>query len=892
MYPIVSSLADPNNRQTNYTVNLLNGTLTVIQAVPEIIWTNPAPIIYGASLASNQLNAVANVPGAFAYTPTNGTVLNSGTNALGVLFTPTDTLDYSNVTQTVSLVVSPAPLTVTAANTNRAYGQANPTFGGTITGVTNGDNITATYSCSATSGSPVGMYLIVSSLADPNNRQTNYTVSLVDGTLTVVQAVPAIIWTNPSPIIYGAPLASNQLNAVANVSGAFAYTPTNGTVLNTGTNTLGVLFTPTDTLDYSNAAAVVSLIVSPAPLTVTAANTNRAYGQANPTFGGTITGVTNGDNITATYSCSATSGSPVGTYPIVPILIDPNDRQTNYTVSLVDGTLTVDQAVPAIIWTNPSPIIYGASLTSNQLNAVANVPGAFAYTPTNGTVLNSGTNALGVLFTSTDTLDYSNVTQTVSLVVSPAPMTVTAANTNRAYGQANPTFGGTITGVTNGDNITATYSCSATSGSPVGTYPIVPILIDPNDRQTNYTVNLLNGTLTVIQAVPEIIWTNPAPIIYGASVASNQLNAVANVPGAFAYTPTNGTVLNSGTNALGVLFTSTDTLDYSNVTQTVSLVVSPAPLTVTAANTNRAYGQANPTFGGTITGVTNGDNITATYSCSATSGSPVGTYPIVPILIDPNDRQTNYTVSLVDGTLTVDQAVPAIIWTNPSPIIYGASLTSNQLNAVANVPGAFAYTPTNGTVLNAGTNTMDVLFTPADTTDYRNAAAMVSLIVSQASLGIGSGITANNKVYDGTTTATLNFNDVVLAGVVNGDTVSLDTNGCLANFASPTIGHDIAVTVTGLTLTGAAAGNYTLVQPGNLVADITAPSLQIVASLPDIVISWTTNATVYTLNQTASLAPPLAWSRVTNSIAIIGTNNTVVMNAASVFRYFELIAAP
>jgi hypothetical protein len=214
------------------------------------------------------------------------------------------------------------------------------------------------------------------------------------------------------------------------------------------------------------------------------------------------------------------------------------------------------------------------------------------------------------------------------------------------------------------------------------------------------------------------------------------------------------------------------------------------------------------------------------------------------------------------------------------------------LNAVANVPGAFAYTPTNGTVLNAGTNTMDVLFTPADTTDYRNAAAMVSLIVSQASLGIGSGITANNKVYDGTTTATLNFNDVVLAGVVNGDTVSLDTNGCLANFASPTIGHDIAVTVTGLTLTGAAAGNYTLVQPGNLVADITAPSLQIVASLPDIVISWTTNATVYTLNQTASLAPPLAWSRVTNSIAIIGTNNTVVMNAASVFRYFELIAAP
>jgi hypothetical protein len=267
-------------------------------------------------------------------------------------------------------------------------------------------------------------------------------------------------------------------------------------------------------------------------------------------------------------------------------------------------------------------------------------------------------------------------------------------------------------------------------------------------------------------------------------------------------------------------------------------------------------------------------------------------YPIVPILTDPNNRETNYTVSLVDGTLTVGQAVSAIIWTNPASIIYGATLTSNQLNATANVAGGFAYTPTNGTVLNAGTNTLSVIFTPTDTVDYSSATNTVSLVVSPAPLTLASGITANSKVYDRTTTATLSFNNVALAGVVNGDTVSLNTNGYVANFASASVGNGIAVTVSGLTLNGASADNYTFIQPENLVADITSPSVQVVASLPNIVIFWTTNATDYVLKQTASLTPPVTWSPVTNSITVKGTNNTVVVSASSGVQYFELIGMP
>jgi subtilase family serine protease len=891
-YSITPSLLDPNNRLTNYAVTVVDGTLTVGPMPLVVTWTNPAPTTYGASLTSNQLNATVNVAGTIFYTPTNGAVLNVGTNTLAITFTPADTSAYSSVTNTVSLVVAPAPLIVTAASMSRAYGQANPVFLGTVTGVTNGDNITATYDCSATPTSPAGTYAITPTLVDPQNRETNYAVSLVNGTLTVGQAVAVITWTNPAPITYGALLTSNQLNATASVPGAFAYTPTNGDVLDAGTNTLSVTFTPADTVDYGIATSTVSLVVSPAPLIATAASASRAYGEPNPVFMGTLTGVTNGDNITATYSCGATNGSPAGFYPIVPSLIDPNNRQTNYTVSLVDGTLTVGQVPEMVTWTNPAPINYGAPLTSNQLNATANVPGSFAYTPTNGEVLDTGTNSMSVTFTPNDTVDYSSATITVSLVVSPAPLTVTAANESRAYGQSNPVFVGTLDGVTNGDNITATYICSATNASPVGPYPIVPGLVDPNNRETNYTVTLVDGTLTVSPAVAPINWTNPAPIIYGAALTSNQLNAAANVPGSFAYAPTNGAVLDTGTNTLTVLFTPTDTVDYGSVAGTVSLVVSPAPLAVTAANASRIYDQANPPFTGIVTGLTNGDDITATYNCSATNSSPVGMYSIVPGLVDPNNRETNYTVTLADGTLTVGQSVAAIIWINPAPIIYGPPLTSNQLNATADVPGSFAYTPTNGAVVNAGTNTLSVLFTPTDTLDFSSATDAVSLVVSPALLTVASGVAANGKVYDGTTTATLSFNDVAFAGVMNGDAVSLNTNGYLASFASAGVGHEIAVAVSGLTLNGAATGNYTLTQPENLIADITAPSVQIVASSSNIVISWATNASVFSLQHTASLTPPVMWSLVTNGITVNGKNNTVVINPSNGIQFFELIAAP
>jgi hypothetical protein len=243
-----------------------SATLAVSLTLPLVTWSNPAPIIYGTALGSNQLNATAGLPGGFAYAPTNGTVLTAGTSPLSVVFTPTDTNDYTPATNTVSLLVNPAALTVTANNASRPYGQTNPVFTGTVTGVTNGDNITAAYATTATTNTAAGTNAITPSLVDPMNRQTNYTVTLHNGILTVTPLTSTITWTNPSPIFYGTPLSSNQLDATASVPGGFAYTPTNGTVLAAGTNTLSVVFTPTDNNDYTGATTNVNLVVQPLPV--------------------------------------------------------------------------------------------------------------------------------------------------------------------------------------------------------------------------------------------------------------------------------------------------------------------------------------------------------------------------------------------------------------------------------------------------------------------------------------------------------------------------------------------------------------------------------------------------------------------------------------------------
>jgi hypothetical protein len=82
---------------------------------------------------------------------------------------------------------------------------------------------------------------------------------------------------------------------------------------------------------------------------------------------------------------------------------------------------------------------------------------------------------------------------------------------------------------------------------------------------------------------------------------------------------------------------------------------------------------------------------------------------------------------------------------------------------------------------------------------------------------------ADSKVYDGNTTATLYTAGVTLVDVVPGDVVTVNTAGATGAFTNPDVGRGKTVWVSGLTLSGTDAGDYTLAQP-TTTADITQAS--------------------------------------------------------------------
>jgi len=77
--------------------------------------------------------------------------------------------------------------------------------------------------------------------------------------------------------------------------------------------------------------------------------------------------------------------------------------------------------------------------------------------------------------------------------------------------------------------------------------------------------------------------------------------------------------------------------------------------------------------------------------------------------------------------------LPNIHWQSPENVTFGTPLTDAQLNATAEIPGTFAYTPGSGYVLPVGTHTLWVTFTPTSGAAVQSA---VSITVAKATPAI------------------------------------------------------------------------------------------------------------------------------------------------------------
>jgi hypothetical protein len=445
--------------------------------------------------------------------------------------------------------------------------------------------------------------------------------------------------------------------------------------------------------------------------------------------------------ITAEYAGDATySGSSTTSAAIVPVLKDSvslGALNTSFNPSFAGNSITFTTPLSVFIPAGASPLpqITGSVTFSDGPNALGSVPVGPATPMVNGSLLISFTASFGpgqhpisaIYGGDSNYLASSpaSLTQFVNKISTTITLASTGSNSS-LLGQPVPL---TATVGPQGGPLAPTTNVSFFDGAtPLGTAPLSGatatfiasgLSVGSHSFTASYGGDL-NFNASGPSA-PPLAWTvtNPAtttnlaaspnPSVYGQLVTfTATVTSGAGTPGGPVTFSDGATVLGSGTlSPTGVAAFSTPFLlagthpitasyaangNYSGSTSSAVLeVVTPAPLKVTANNNSRLYGQSNPGLSGTITGIANGDNITATYSTSATPASPAGTYAIAPALADPANKLGNYTVTINSGTLTVN---PAIV-----------TITANNSTKVLNAPNP-AFTPSYSGFVNGDTSSV------------------------------------------------------------------------------------------------------------------------------------------------------------------------------------------
>jgi autotransporter-associated beta strand protein len=426
-----------------------------------------------------------------------------------------------------------------------------------------------------------------------------------------------------------------------------------------------------------------------------------------------------------------------------------------------------------------------------------NGPGALTLTNVNmfsgNTAINGGTLALsgaGSLASS-------------SLIIGPAGTFDVSSLTATTYTMGGATFtaagaGATIKGASGG---------SVSMGS-------LPINLSYNGSTPALTVSqgslLLNGNVFTI---------NGAPLAVG-----NYTIILGNVSGTV-QSSAGGTAIGAGT--AGALAINAGNLVLTISTATGTILTGGAPITYGSPVSITATVNPAPTNGESVIFYTNGiplvtNALTSGATILSVSNLPAGTYSVTATYVGDatNAPSTSQPLSQVVNPATLTYTA------TPTSQAYGSTNTNflgtvtgfvnndSLATATAGTP-AFTSTTTSASPIGKYVITGSGL-SAANYTFVQAGANATALTITAAPVTIVSGITATNKLYDGTTAATLSLsNTVVLSGLAGSDatTVTLATNGYLASFANAYVATSVTVTVSGLTLTNGDYTNYTLTQP-------------------------------------------------------------------------------
>ena len=436
-------------------------------------------------------------------------------------------------------------------------------------------------------------------------------------------------------------------------------------------------------------------------------------------------------------------------------------------------------------------------------------------------------------------------------------------------------------------------------------------------------IGATSSVFTVTQGKTTVRLSSSAnPAAYGQSVTfTATVGAVAPAAG----TPTGTVTFKDGNTTLGTgtvngsgtaTFTTTNRLTVTthsikgvyggdtnftgSTSATLSQIVSKAALTVSGIiASNKVYDATTTaklnTNAAALVGVLAGDTVTlSTKSAKGAFGNKnIGNNKVVTVsgLTISGTSAASYSLTQPTATANITARTLTVTAKGVNKV-YDATADATVTLSDNRISGdalTVSYTGAYFTNKMAGNNKLvtveGVAISGTDSANYAPAATTISTKANITKAGLTvSGVSANDKVYDGKTTAKLNTGGAALVGVFAGDTVTLSTSGGKGVFSDKNVGNNKPVTISGLKISGADSGNYSLTQPA-AQASITARTLKVTAASlarvygaanPELTATYSGFATGETLATSGVTGSPSLVTAATNSSPVSGSPYAII----------------
>jgi len=784
---------------------------------------------------------------------------NAGANkSVGITGATLGGVDAGNYTVTLPVSTTASilqkALTAAIAADNKTYDGTTAATGRVtgLTGVVLGDTVSTTGGSYAFAdrNAGTGKAVTASGVTLTGADAGNYTVSLDTTTASILQKVLTAAIAADSKTYDGTTAATGRVtgltgvvlgDTVSTTSGSYAFADKNAGAGKTVTAS-GVSLTGADAGNYTVSLDTTTASILQKVLTAAIAADSKTYDGTTAATGRVtgLTGVVLGDTVSTTGGSYAFADRNAGAGKTVTasgVTLTGADA-SNYTVSLDTTTASILQKLLTAAIAADNKTYDGNTAATGRVTGLTGVVLGDTVSTTGGSYAfadkNAGTGkavtASGVTLTGADAGNYTVSLDTTTASILQKVLTAAIAADSKTYDGTTAATGRVtgLTGVVLGDTVSTTSGSYAFADKNAGAGKTVTasgVSLTGADAG-NYTVSLDTTTASILQKVLTAAIAADSKTYDGTTAATGRVtgltgvvlgDTVSTTGGSYAFADRNAGAGKTVT-ASGVTLTGADASNYTVSLDTTTASILQKLLTAAIAADNKTY-DGNTAATGRVTGLTGvvlGDTVSTTGGSYAFADKNAGTGKAVTasgVTLTGADAG-NYTVSLDTTTASILQKVLTAAIAADNKTYDGNTTATGRVTGLTGVVLGDTVSTTGGSYAfadkNAGSGktvtASGVALTGADAGNYAlniGAAQAAANILQKA---LTAAIAADSKTYDGTTAATGRVTG--MAGVIAGDTVS--TTGGSYAFADRNAGTGKTVTASGVTLTGADAGNYTV----------------------------------------------------------------------------------